>query len=95
MFKPTFVQSTAKNELNEEKTIVTKEFKTTVANKQDKKEKNSKDMTTNEKIALLNNVIDNTSKPKARRVKKDRGLIERTESSTIILTEDNKELLHD
>jgi hypothetical protein len=30
-----------------------------------------------------------------KRVKKDKGLIERTESSKTILTEDNKELLND
>lgn len=55
----------------------------------------------------INNVMDTKSKldmaesvisdaPKAiKRIKKDKGLIERTESSKTILTEDNKELLVD
>jgi hypothetical protein len=48
-------------------------------------------MTTAEKIAAANVLLD--TKPK--RVKKDKGLFERTESSKTILTEDNKELLTD
>jgi hypothetical protein len=53
-------------------------------------------MTTEEKIAMAQNVL-NGSEPSApiKRVKKDKGLIERTESSKTILTEDNKELLND
>lgn len=50
-------------------------------------------MTTEEKIALAQSVIGEA--PIAKRVKKDKGLIERTESSKIVLTEDNKELLND
>ena len=50
-------------------------------------------MTTSEKIAMAQSVLDDT--PKVKRVKKDKGLIERTESSKTILTEDNKELLKD
>lgn len=51
-------------------------------------------MTTSEKIEMAKNVLSDA--PKAvKRVKKDRGLIERTESSKTILTEDNKELLID
>jgi hypothetical protein len=49
-------------------------------------------MTTDEKIALANEVLD---QPRVKRIKKDRGLIERTESSKTIITEDNKELLND
>lgn len=33
--------------------------------------------------------------PKVKVVKKDRGLIERVESSKIILTEDNRQMLND
>ena len=53
-------------------------------------------MDTKEKIELINNVFTE-QKPKAefKRIKKDKGLIERTESSKITLTEDNKELLKD
>ena len=51
-------------------------------------------MDTKSKIDMAESVI--TDVPKGiRRIKKDKGLIERTESSKIILTEDNKELLVD
>jgi hypothetical protein len=53
-------------------------------------------MTTEEKIAMAQEVLnDKKSAPSFKRVKKDKGLIERTESSKTILTEDNKELLND
>ena len=52
-------------------------------------------MTTEEKIAMAQEVLDGKSAPSFKRVKKDKGLIERTESSKTILTEDNKELLND
>jgi len=53
-------------------------------------------MTTEEKIAMAQNVLSGTEPSAAvKRVKKDKGLIERTESSKTILTEDNKELLND
>ena len=58
---------------------------------------NKKVMTTSEKIEMAQSVL-NGSEPSAapiKRVKKDKGLIERTESSKTILTEDNKELLND
>ena len=51
-------------------------------------------MTTSEKIAMAQAVLDNPSS-KTKRIKRDKGLIERTESSKTILTEDNKELLND
>lgn len=53
-------------------------------------------MTTSEKIALAQNVLSGADMAAPiKRVKKDKGLIERTESSKTILTEDNKELLND
>ena len=53
-------------------------------------------MTTEEKIALAQAVLtDQKPAISVKRVKKDKGLIERTESSKTILTEDNKELLND
>jgi hypothetical protein len=57
---------------------------------------NKEVMTTSEKIAMAQSVLSG-SEPTApvKRVKKDKGLIERTESSKTILTEDNKELLND
>ena len=62
-----------------------------------KDNKNINDMDTQEKIMLANAVLgqsdDNFTKVK--KVRKDKGLIEKTESSKIILTEDNRELLID
>ena len=65
--------------------------------KENNEKKNINDMDTQEKImmanAILNKQDDLTNKVK--KVRKDRGLIEKTESSKIILTEDNRELLND
>lgn len=55
-------------------------------------QENKSVMTTEEKIAMAQGVLTGSA-PK--RLKKDKGLIERTESSKTILTEDNKELLND
>lgn len=55
---------------------------------------NEKVMTTSEKVALAQDVLNNALTT-TKRIKKDKGLIERTESSKTILTEDNKELLID
>lgn len=51
-------------------------------------------MDTKEKIQMAAAVL-NAEQPKVKKVKKDKGLIERTESSITILTEDNRELLKD
>lgn len=56
---------------------------------------NKQVMTTSEKIEMVNSILTNNDAPKSKRIKKDKGLIERTESSKIVLTEDNKELLID
>lgn len=52
-------------------------------------------MTTSEKVAMAQSVLSNTRTAQVKRVKRDKGLIERAESSKTILTEDNKELLND
>lgn len=59
-------------------------------------DENKSVMTTEEKIAMAQAALggQNPEIP-VKRVKKDKGLIERTESSKTILTEDNKELLND
>ena len=62
-------------------------------NQDNNKIKNKAVMTTDEKVAMAQNVLTPASNTK--RIKKDKGLIERTESSKTILTEDNKELLVD
>lgn len=47
-----------------------------------------------DKISMAEEILNDA--PKAvKRIKKDKGLIERTESSKTILTEDNKQLLVD
>lgn len=56
---------------------------------------NKEVMTTSEKIAMAQDVLNDAPVAQVKRVKKDKGLIERTESSKTILTEDNKELLND
>ena len=62
------------------------------------KEKRVKDMETSEKVKIAAEILEgmpNMDDKSVKRVKKDKGLIERVESSKIILTEDNKELLND
>ena len=57
---------------------------------------NKEVMTTSEKIAMAQSVLSGSDMvAPIKRVKRDKGLIERTESSKTILTEDNKELLND
>ena len=46
------------------------------------------------RITMAEEIINDTPKV-IKRIKKDKGLIERTESSKTILTEDNKQLLVD
>lgn len=82
--------------------IVTKEIvtKETVINKtpkkENKKQKKNKDMVNENKLSQMEAIIA-TELPKANvKVEKgDKGLYERTENSTILLTEDNKMLLTD
>lgn len=74
-------------------TITSKSNKDVVV--ENKEEKKINDMDTQEKIMLANAVLGQTedSITKVKKVRKDKGLIEKTESSKIILTEDNRELL--
>lgn len=72
----------AKNSLKEENNLLT--------------ENKSNVMDTHDKITLAASILDSMeAQPEVKTLRKERGLIERTESSKIILTEDNKELLHD
>jgi len=61
------------------------------------KKENNKVMNTSEKVAMAQEILskEDNKKNNVKRLKKDKGLIERTESSKTILTEDNKELLND
>ena len=56
--------------------------------------KNSEEMNDIEKIEQAE-AIAAAMEPQVKKVKTDRGLIERTESSKIILTEDNRQVLND
>ena len=58
-------------------------------------EENINVMETKDKIELASAILDMDAQPKVKKIKKDKGLIERVEGSTIILTEDNRELLND
>ena len=49
-------------------------------------------MTNEEKVQAIEDIV--LEKP-VKRIKKEKGLIERTESSKMVLTEDNKQLLMD
>ena len=51
-------------------------------------------MNTNDKVKQAEETL-NAMEPEVKVVKRDKGLIERTESSKIILTEDNRQLLVD
>ena len=48
-----------------------------------------------QQIEALLNTAEETPKKKVKVVKKDKSLFERTEDSTILLTEDNKMVLND
>ena len=56
-------------------------------------EKTTDVMDTKEKIELANQILE--QEVKVKRIKKDKGLIEKVETNKIILTEDNRELLRD
>lgn len=81
------------NVLVDEKEEKKEEVKKTVKKKKNKIEENKSDMNTAEKIAMAKEILGTNDTLKV--LKKDKGLIERTESSKTILTEDNKELLVD
>jgi len=48
-----------------------------------------------DKISMVETILNDNPQPVVKKIKKDKGLIERTESSKTILTEDNKQLLVD
>lgn len=93
-------QSTMRSVYNEpvveEQTVVKEDAKSTKKTEEKNNEIKTDTvmMTTNEKIELANAVLTDKPQVKAKRLKNDRGLIERKEN-TIILTEDNRELLKD
>lgn len=52
-------------------------------------------MDTKEKIEMAQAILMDEPKMKVKRIKKDKGLIERVSTQNIVLTEDNRELLKD
>ena len=68
-----------------------------VAPKEEIIEKKTKETDMNDKIEQVKAALDIEKAPKhkVKVEKKDKGLYERTEESTILLTEDNKMLLND
>ena len=68
-----------------------------VAPKEEIIEKKTKETDMNDKIEQVKTALDIKKAPKrtVKVEKKDKGLYERTEESTILLTEDNKMLLND
>ena len=84
-----------KQEIVEVKPIVVEPIIEVEENVKDNEEiKEDNVMDTKEKIQMANDIL-NAEQPKVKKVKKEKGLIERTESSITILTEDNRELLKD
>ena len=64
--------------------------------KENKKQKKSKDMVDENKLTQLETIANGETPNSKVKVEKDnKGLYERTENSTILLTEDNKMLLND
>lgn len=68
-------------------------IKNTTETKNNKKKKQD-DMLSKDKISEIENTLNNMA-PEVKVIKKDKGLIERTESSKIIVTEDNRQVLND
>lgn len=65
-------------------------------NTENNNQNNIDNMETKEKIAMANVILGDAEANNAvKKMRKEKGLIERTESSKIILTEDNRELLND
>lgn len=65
----------------------------------DNKVNNKEDMNSTEKLEAIQQILKDTDfesvEKKVKKVKKEKGLIERTETSKIVITEDNKQLLND
>lgn len=76
-----------KNEIKDAENLVNKK------SAKNNNRKNDEKMMTEEQIISAENMANVLNDKKI--IKKDKGLIERTESSKIILTEDNRQLLND
>lgn len=90
--KPTVVTAHVEPNIIESENVVSD----VAPKKENKKQKKNKEMVNENKLAQMEAIV-NSDAPKAKvKVEKaDKGLYERTENSTILLTEDNKMLLND
>lgn len=80
----------------EEKTDVEEVVVETISKKENKKSKKDKEMVNENKLAQMEVIAGIASaKTNVKVEKADKGLYEKTENSTILLTEDNKMLLND
>lgn len=80
----------------EEKTDVEEVVVETISKKENKKSKKDKEMVNENKLAQMEVIAGTASaKTNVKVEKADKGLYEKTENSTILLTEDNKMLLND
>ena len=103
-FEEAIIETAPKEELvainekvdeNEAHTDIEDEGKENSFSKKNKRnKKNEEDMNNFERLAVAEATIE-SMQPGVKVVKKDKGLIERTESSKIILTEDNRQVLND
>lgn len=80
---------------NRIKPIVKEQVPETIENNTAKDENMNNPKESLQQIEALLNTAEETPKKKVKVVKKDKSLFERTEDSTILLTEDNKMVLND
>jgi hypothetical protein len=92
--KPKVIESKQVEIIEEPQMPVETELEVTQTVKNKKNKKDKKDMLTKEQLSAIENAVDGMN-PTVKVVKTDRGLIERTESSKIIITEDNRQVLND
>lgn len=78
----------------QEEVSINGEVKGENESKKNKKQKKDKEMNTEEQIKKAEEIVEEMPR-EVKVLKKEKGLIERTESSKIILTEDNRQVLND
>lgn len=87
-----YAVATSKKPTMIETPLVKEEVKESVVKKNNTKKKSNKNMDIDQIEKLASEL---TPEETTKKIKRDRGLIERTESSKIKITEDNKQLLTD
>lgn len=93
-FHPFVVQETNGDNIKETQEENRQDTDTTVLKTKNKTNKRTKQMTESEKFDKAEEIVSEI-KPEVKLIKKEKGLIERTESSKIVLNEDNKQILND